>query len=94
MDYLIVENIFEIKDRGFILAGHYNDYKGNIKVGEDIEIENPDGTIFRTKLTGVEHICFRSIENQKKHPFGLLVRKDTCGKIQKGAKIKSGKVAQ
>ena len=94
MDYLIVENIFEVKERGFVLAGYYNNYRGNIRVGDNIEIENPDGTTICTKLTGIEHICFRSLETQKQNPFGLLVRSDTRGKIQKGAKIKSGKVAQ
>lgn len=57
-----------------------------IKIGDKIEVKNPDGTLLEATIIGYE-LCSRktSIHNRT---FGLLIRGLTKQQIQIGAEVK------
>lgn len=84
--YLVIDEIFEIKGRGVVLCGILAMFDGTIKVGQEVEIENIDGSTIKTTIIGIEHICRRTEKISQN--FGLLVINVNKEQIQKGAKIK------
>lgn len=91
-NYLIVGGVFEIQDRGLVLAGKYPDWKIYFKLNDEIEIENPDGSSIKTTIIGVEHINRRNRPfDINDRPFGFLVKGIAKTQVIPGAKIKPAK---
>lgn len=84
---IIIEDVFEIKTRGTVISCRWPVHLTDLKIGDDIEIENPDGTSVKTTLIGVEHIRCLCTDNHNKF-LGLLVRGFIKAQIQTGAKIR------
>jgi len=53
---LTVEDIFSIQGRGLVIVGRKTETFVDFKIGDLIEIENPDETVIRTKVKGLEFI--------------------------------------
>ena len=52
-----VEDVFNITGRGCVIVpGIPFAYSPPVKIGAELELRNPSGTIFRTQLKGVEMI--------------------------------------
>jgi selenocysteine-specific translation elongation factor len=75
-----VEDVFSITGRGTVVTGFVE--HGSIRVGEDVEIRNENGTIIPTRINGIEQfrkVCEVANEGEA---CGILLqgvsKKDVC----------------
>jgi translation elongation factor EF-Tu-like GTPase len=66
---LVVDNTFNIKNRGVVIAGFLEDDSPRLRTGDRIEILKPDGSEISSVVTGVEMIGVKRlpISNQKEN---------------------------
>jgi translation elongation factor EF-Tu-like GTPase len=65
---MIIDGVYCISGRGIVVTGHPN--RESIRVGESVEIWNPDGSALDTVITGVEMVSPRRPNDN----IGLLLR--------------------
>ncbi|MDQ3798871.1 MAG: hypothetical protein M3384_05435 [Acidobacteriota bacterium] len=83
---LIVEDSFLIRRRGVVIVARRTPDFIDFKVGDSIEIENPDKTIVVSKVSGMEFLSGKSFEDKKISFLAEdLTRKD---QVQKNAGIR------
>ncbi len=50
----VVENVFEIKQRGVVVSGKLDDPQGaRFHIGDTVEIRRRDGTVVETTISGI-----------------------------------------
>jgi hypothetical protein len=62
---LIVEDSFLIRRRGVVIVAHRTPDFIDFKVGDSIEIENPDKTTVVSKVAGIEFLSGKPFEDKK-----------------------------
>lgn len=87
-EVLVVDDTFDIKDRGLVIAGFLEEGAPELRVGDRIEILKPDGSKINSEVAGVEMIGRKRfpVSDQKKD-FAFMVRNLSRGDVPKGSVI-------
>jgi hypothetical protein len=82
-----VEDVFSISGRGTVVTGRVS--SGEVRIGDEVRIQNDQGTWTRTSVTGIE--MFRKIVDVAKvdDNVGLLLRKVGRQDVAVGTMIES-----
>jgi hypothetical protein len=50
-----VESVFTIEGRGPVLVGFAGDQYGLFRIGDDVDLRRPDGSVIRARIVGIEY---------------------------------------
>jgi hypothetical protein len=54
--YSSIQDIVKIKERGFVVVTKIPEKEVRIRVGDGIQLRNPDGRVLNTKVSDIGHI--------------------------------------
>jgi translation elongation factor EF-Tu-like GTPase len=49
----VVEDVFEIKERGVLAIGKLADPDARFRIGDPVQVRGQDGSVIRTEITGI-----------------------------------------
>lgn len=82
---LTVEDTFLIQGRGLIIVARPTDEFTDFKLGDSIQIENPDKTFIVSKIKAIDILCVRPFDDKRfSFVVGSEIKKE---QIHKNASI-------